>query len=141
MTSLIGKQPRNEASFGHAHLDLGCARAMEAFLGSCRAITQPDNVLFLSPLSIWELSMLTERKRVTLDRDLGAWCRASIQDLNLQEAPFTWDVAAELPFTRFLHRDPGDRFLVATAKVFDLTLVTADERLIEAPGLKILANR
>jgi PIN domain nuclease of toxin-antitoxin system len=106
-----------------------------------RAITQPDNVLFLSPLSIWELSMLTERKRVTLDRDFGEWCKASIRDLSLAEAPFTWDVAAQLPFTRFSHRDPGDRFLVATAKVFDLTLVTADERLIEAPGIKILANR
>ena len=114
---------------------------MEAFLGSCRAITQPDNVLFLSPLSIRELSILTERKRVTLDRDFGERCKASIRDLSLAEAPFTWDVAAELPFTRFLHRDPGDRFLVATAKVFDLTLVTADERLIEVPGIKILANR
>jgi hypothetical protein len=30
---------------------------------------------------------------------------------------------------------------VATEKVFDLTLVTADERLIKAPGLKVLANR
>jgi PIN domain nuclease of toxin-antitoxin system len=98
-------------------------------------------VLFLSPLNIWELRMLTERKRVTLDQDLGESCRASIQDLILQEAPFTWNLAAELPFTRFLRRDPGDRFLVATAKVFDLTLVTADERLIEVPGLKILANR
>src|ERR1700740_2202180 len=34
---LIGKQPRNEASFGHAHLDLGRARVMEAFLGSCQS--------------------------------------------------------------------------------------------------------
>jgi PIN domain nuclease of toxin-antitoxin system len=106
-----------------------------------REMAQPENVLFLSPISIWELSMLTQRKRVALNLDLGEWCKASIQDLSLEEAPFTWDVATELPFTRFLHRDPGDRFLVATAKVFDLTLVTADERLIEAPGLKILANR
>ena len=106
-----------------------------------RAITAPENVLFLSPVSIWELSMLTERKRVTLNQELGEWCKASIQGLSLEEAPFTWDVAAELPFTRFLLRDPGDRFLVATARVFDLTLVTADERLIEVPGLKILANR
>jgi predicted nucleic acid-binding protein len=30
---------------------------------------------------------------------------------------------------------------VATAKAFDLTLVTADERLLEAPELKVLANR
>jgi hypothetical protein len=29
-----------------------------------------------------------------------------------------------MPFTRFVHWDPGDRFLVTTAKVFDLTLVT-----------------
>ena len=106
-----------------------------------REIAQEENALFLSPISIWELSMLTERKRVVLNMDFGQWCKTSIQELSLEEAPFSWDVAAELPFIRFLHRDPGDRFLVATAKVFDLTLVTADERLIEAPGLKILANR
>jgi len=104
-------------------------------------LAQPENSLFLSAVSIWELSLLTERKRVALNLDFGQWCKKSVQDMSLQEAPFTWDVAAELPFTRFLHRDPGDRFLVATAKVFDLTLVTADERLIEAPGLKVLANR
>jgi len=37
--------------------------------------------------------------------------------------------------------DAADRFLVATAEVFELTLVTADERLIKVPGLKVLANR
>ena len=41
-----------------------------------RAITQPDNVLFLSPLSTWELCMLTKRKRV--------WLR------DLRNIPFTW---------------------------------------------------
>jgi PIN domain nuclease of toxin-antitoxin system len=39
------------------------------------------------------------------------------------------------------YRDPADRFLVATAKVHDFTLVTADERLMKIPGLKVLANR
>jgi PIN domain nuclease of toxin-antitoxin system len=63
------------------------------------------------------------------------------QELSLAEAPLTWDVAAELPFTRLLHRDPGGRLLVATARVFDLTLVTADQRLIEYPELKVLANQ
>lgn len=106
-----------------------------------REITQPENQLFLSPVSIWELSLLSERKRVILRLDLGQWCKRSIEEMSLKEAPLTWEVAAELPFTRFLHRDPGDRFLVATARTFDLTLVTADERLIDAPGLKVLANR
>ena len=39
------------------------------------------------------------------------------------------------------HRDPADRFIAATAQVLDATLVTADERLIEAADLKVLANR
>ena len=106
-----------------------------------REVTQPENLLFLSPVSIWELSLLSERKRVILKLELGQWCKRSIEEMSLKEAPLTWEVAAELPSTRFLHRDPGDRFLVATAKTFDLTLVTADERLINAPGLKVLANR
>jgi predicted nucleic acid-binding protein len=31
--------------------------------------------------------------------------------------------------------------LVATAKVYDLTMVTADEQLVNVPGLSILHNR
>jgi PIN domain nuclease of toxin-antitoxin system len=104
-------------------------------------IAQPENSLYLSPVSIWELGLLSQRKRVILKLDFAQWCKRSIEELSLKEAPFTWEVAAELPFTRSQHRDPGDRFLVATANTFDLTLVTADERLIAAPGLKVLANR
>lgn len=106
-----------------------------------KAMAKPSNKLFLSPVSIWELSLLTERKRIILNTLLGEWCAASFKEMSIEETPFPWEVAAELPFTRFLHKDPGDRFLAATAKVFDLTLVTSDARLFEAPGLKILANR
>jgi PIN domain nuclease of toxin-antitoxin system len=59
---------------------------------------------------------------------------------DLRKAPFTWDVAQELRFTRVPHKDPADRFLAATAKVFDMTLVTADERLLQVPHLKLLPN-
>jgi len=37
--------------------------------------------------------------------------------------------------------DPADRFLAATAQVLDLTLVTADERLLGLRNIKSLANR
>ena len=57
-----------------------------------RVIAQPDNALFLSPISIWELSLLAERKRVVLNGDLGEWCKSSMQELSLEEAPLTWDV-------------------------------------------------
>jgi PIN domain nuclease of toxin-antitoxin system len=38
------------------------------------------------------------------------------------------------------YKDAADRFLAATAKAYDLTLVTADQRLLCIPGLKTLAN-
>ena len=37
--------------------------------------------------------------------------------------------------------DPADRFLVATAQVLGLTLVTADERLLGLEEIRTLANR
>jgi PIN domain nuclease of toxin-antitoxin system len=65
----------------------------------------------------------------------------SVDALQLQEAALTWQVAHELRFTFLGHRDPADRFLVATAKVYDLTLVTADERLLNVAGLSVFPNR
>jgi len=105
-----------------------------------REMVNPGNERFLSPVSIWETVMLLEKKRIELDQDFGEWFLQSKQELKLLEAPFTWEVAHELRFTMLGYRDPGDRFLVATAKAFDLTLVTADERLIHVPGLNVLPN-
>ena len=39
------------------------------------------------------------------------------------------------------HPGPADRFLAATAIVYELTLVTADERLLASKRVRTLANR
>jgi PIN domain nuclease of toxin-antitoxin system len=92
-------------------------------------------------VSVWEAIVLLERKRIQFKRDFGEWFRKSKEELNLNEVPVSWEVAHELRFTMLGCRDPADRFLVATARVYDLTLVTADERLTRVQGLKVLANR
>jgi PIN domain nuclease of toxin-antitoxin system len=84
---------------------------------------------------------LLEKKRIQVKEDFSEWFRRSKEDLDLLELPLTWQIAHELRFTNLQHSDPADRFLVATAKVYDLTLVTADERLINVPGLSVLQNR
>ena len=60
-----------------------------------------------------------------------------------REAPLTYDVALEVPKIRFSHADPADHFIAASAKVFELTLVTADPRLLElkTQGIATLSNR
>jgi PIN domain nuclease of toxin-antitoxin system len=106
-----------------------------------RELASPENQLWLSPVSVWETIVLLEKRRISLKQDFGQWVDESVKALQLQEAALTWEVAHELRFTLLGHRDPADRFLVATAKVYDFTLVTADERLLSAPGLNVLPNR
>jgi PIN domain nuclease of toxin-antitoxin system len=66
--------------------------------------------------------------------------KRSKQELNLIEIPITGK-KHELRFTRFDCRDPRDRYLAATSKAYDLTLVAADERLMRVSGIQMLANR
>lgn len=106
-----------------------------------RAVTDPSNERYLSAVSIWEAIVLLEKKRIRIGTDFSEAFKQSMQELNLIEIPLNWEVAHEIRFTMLEHRDPGDRFLVATAKVYDLTLVTADERLMRVPGIRVLANR
>lgn len=106
-----------------------------------QAVTDPRNELWLSPISVWELILLVEGKRVTLNEPVDTFVSKSQKELSLREAVFSWDVADELRYTILRHRDPADRFLVATAKFYDLTLTTSDRRLLEPlPGLKVMAN-
>jgi PIN domain nuclease of toxin-antitoxin system len=105
------------------------------------ALESPENELWLSPISIWELVLLLEKKRIDLGEELHLWISNAQRDLMLREAPFSWEVAQELRFTLLGHKDPADRLLVATARVLDLTLVTADTRLMRVDGIRVLANR
>jgi|SRR5215467_3537604 len=104
-------------------------------------IADPDNELWLSPVSIWELIILVEKNKVILREGVGKWVEKSRRELSLRDAVFSWEVAQELVSTSLGHRDPGDRFLVATSRVYDLTLITADEQLMRVPGLAVLPNR
>jgi PIN domain nuclease of toxin-antitoxin system len=104
-------------------------------------LASPENERYLSAVSVWEAILLLEKKRVRLNGDFGEWFQKSKVELDLIEVPLSWEIAHEIRYTILGYRDPGDRFLVATAKVYDLTLVTADERLMEIPGLKVLPNR
>jgi PIN domain nuclease of toxin-antitoxin system len=105
-----------------------------------KLLNSPETDRFLSPISLWELTVLVEKKRFALKEDFVVWVQRSISDLNLKETSLSWKVAYEMRYVLPNHKDPADRFLAATAIAFDLILVTADQKLIGVPGLKVLAN-
>jgi len=101
----------------------------------------PDNELWLSPISVWELLILIEKGRVEVDRDPIPWVAEVSRAIALREAAVTHEVAVESRVIDLPHQDPVDRLLAATARVYDLTLVTADDRLLGSRRIATLANR
>jgi PIN domain nuclease of toxin-antitoxin system len=106
-----------------------------------RTLADSQNELWLSPVSVWELTILCRKGRFQVQPDISTWVKRSMSDLQLIEAPLTTDVALAIPTISFSHGDPADQFLAATAKVFDLTLITSDDNLLKVPGIRVLANR
>jgi PIN domain nuclease of toxin-antitoxin system len=103
-----------------------------------RALRNAENELWLSPISTWEALTLHYKGRLRLGGDLTDWVEKATA--GIREAFLTHEivtVARELP----MHQDPSDRMIAATAKVLDLTLVTADERLLGLGNIKTLASR
>jgi PIN domain nuclease of toxin-antitoxin system len=96
------------------------------------------NELWLSPISTWEVLTLNFKRRVHLHGDLAEWLARATAGTH--EAPLTHEIA--LAARRLaLHQDPADRILAATAQVLDLTLATADKRLLGLGNIRTFANR
>jgi PIN domain nuclease of toxin-antitoxin system len=106
-----------------------------------KRLEEKTSEVWLSPISVWELLVLAERGRVRLDADPRAWVAEALERAPLEEAVLNHEVALRSREVSLPHQDPADRFLVATALTYELTLVTADETLIDAKPCPILANR
>jgi PIN domain nuclease of toxin-antitoxin system len=103
-----------------------------------RVLRDVQNELWLSPISTWEALALQYKGRLQLGGNITEWVERATA--GIREAVMTHEivtVARDLP----MHQDPADRMIAATAKVLDLTLVTADERLLDLRNIKTLANR
>jgi PIN domain nuclease of toxin-antitoxin system len=88
--------------------------------------------LLISPISIWEISMLVERKRILLDMDMTDWLKQWVELPGIMVAEFSFQVALlsnRLP--GILHSDPADRILIASAYEEHAVLVTADEKILK----------
>ncbi|MEO8735708.1 MAG: type II toxin-antitoxin system VapC family toxin [Edaphobacter sp.] len=89
------------------------------------------NLLWISPISMWEIALKHSRGKLALDRPVREWLIHAATLPGLQLAPITPSIAAEcaeLPSA--FHGDPADRLLAATARSEGLTLVTHDKALI-----------
>ena len=104
------------------------------------ALESPENEIWLSPISVWEFLILVEKGRLTPGIPAWQWIAETMTRRPTREAPLTHAIAQESRVLDLPHEDPADRFLAATAKVLELTLVTADRRLTGSREFAVLSN-
>lgn len=103
-------------------------------------LEDPHNEVWLSSISVWEALVLARKKRLHLEPTPEQWTRKALRELPVNEAPLTHEVAILSETITSGVIDPADRFLLATAMVYELTFVTADKSLIKSRQVPILAN-
>jgi PIN domain nuclease of toxin-antitoxin system len=101
-------------------------------------LSNVNNELWLSPVSVWEALVLMRKGRIQVDNPF-AWIERAAEQTH--EAPLTREIVSAGMALPLLHTDPADRFLAATAKILKLTLVTADRQLLGLREISSLANR
>ena len=87
----------------------------------------------VSAISFWESAMLESRGRISLPVAAELW-RADLLQAGVQEIPLDGKLALIATSLAGFHRDPADRFIVATALHHSAVLVTADAQILSWGG-------
>ena len=104
-----------------------------------RELIEADgNELFLSPISVWETLILAGRGRLDLSPNPETWTRDALKRFPTIEASLNTEIAIQSRSIDLPHADPADRFLAATARVYEAVLVTRDRRLLESESVDTL---
>lgn len=86
--------------------------------------------LAISAISVWEVCMLVSSGRLTLRVDIDTWLGDMMAIPFLQVIPIDADIAKTSVFLpNWPHKDPADRFIVATALRLGVPLVTGDSKI------------
>jgi len=103
-----------------------------------RRIQRAEELLFVSTISSLEIARLLSVGLLELDGELERWIKDSLEALQCSAIEMLHQGA--IGAGKF-HKDPADRVLVATARERDLTLITADERILGYRSAKTLDAR
>ena len=83
----------------------------------------------VSAISFWETAMLALRERIVLPLSATEW-RSELLQAGIREIVLDGRIAIIATQLENIHRDPADRFIVATSLQLGATLLTADERIL-----------
>lgn len=85
--------------------------------------------LGVATISFWEVAMLIEKQRLTMQTELDVW-RFDLLHAGLMEIPLLATTAIRAGQLQAFHGDPADSIIVATTIENGATLMTADAKIL-----------
>ncbi len=98
-----------------------------------RLIEAPDNELFFSAASLWEIAIKSSLGRSDFAEDARV-LRRGLLDNGYSELPVVSEHAVAIVGLPPIHKDPFDRILIAQAMIEGITLLTADGIVAQYAG-------
>lgn len=90
-----------------------------------------EDGLTLSPISLWEVGMLSAKGRIAVEPDCMTWVTMALAKTGVRLLPMSAQIAVGSGFLPDgFHGDPADRIIVASAIASSAILVTRDARIL-----------
>jgi len=93
------------------------------------AIVDPENEIFLSPASYWELAIKVSLGKYQLNVPFETFITRAVKENQFSILPVQPQHAAIVSELPFYHRDPFDRLIIAQAISEQLMVISADQAL------------
>ena len=84
----------------------------------------------------WEVAMLVKRGRLTLPLPLADWCFEATANSGIECLPLTPAIGLRSVLLADIHRDPADRFIMATAIEHQASLFSLDNTIAAYPEMQ-----
>lgn len=95
-----------------------------------------NNSLYISAISLWEIALLTSKGRLAFSITIEELIDniLSIPGINLVDLSVSILISScNLP--HFDHKDPADRFIIASARNLHAYLISADQKILDYASL------
>ena len=96
-----------------------------------RETMRDAELLCFSSISIWELARLVKAVDLELPVSPARLAELLVEQYDMKELPINNSIVLRASALPELHKDPADRFIIATALLNDFTVVTGDHRFAE----------
>src|SRR5438876_921338 len=94
----------------------------------------PENDLFLSAASAWEIAQKYSMRRLHLPEPPGRYIPSEREQRGISSLPIDEESTLHVSRLPFLHRDPFDRLIVSQAIVHGMTILTPDPLITQYPA-------